>query len=261
MGQQQWASQYVKWSFENSLDVWNIDQQIWIPQPNATSFWPLQWSWKGGTGVGGYMGLQQGSDGTQEVRFSLWNAIACRDGNCTKFGGEGIGYTCTFPITIDTGKFYRYRLWRQETDVDGVWWGAWLIEETNGTLIEHHIGGIKVPLSHNVVDPASITNFVEYWGGEMNCTDLPMSIVGFTPPAVNYHGKGTGVYDGYSTYVGSNKATDNYCGTQQQKQGNGALITARPFNFGFANGAMMFLGGNNPDPTFTTPTPPDMPNS
>lgn len=46
MAQQQWASQYVMWTFNNDLDVWNIDQQVWLPQPNATSYWPLQWSWK-----------------------------------------------------------------------------------------------------------------------------------------------------------------------------------------------------------------------
>lgn len=210
------------------------------------------------------MGLQEGANGAQLVRFSLWNAIDCRGGNCRKFGGEGEGYTCELPITINTGKFYRYRLWRQEADSDGIWWGAWLIEENNGVLTEHSIGGIKVPLSFDIVDPASITNFVEYWGEQMNCKDVPLSIVGYTPPAVNYHGKETGVYGGYSTYAGSNHAPDNTCGTAQEQFGVGALVKAQPFNFGFANGVVIFLGGNNSDPTLdptTHPTPPDMPNS
>lgn len=264
MAQQQWASQYDFWNFNNNLDVRNIDQQVWLPQPNTSSYWALQWSWKGANGVGGYMGLQQGGDGAQQVRFSLWNAIACRNGSCTPFGGEGVGYTCVLPITINTGKFYRYRLWRQEADSDGIWWGAWLIEEDNGILIEHSIGGIKVPLSYNIVDPSSIQNFVEYFGSEMDCKEVPLSIVGYTPPAVNYHGKGTGVYDGYSTYFGSNRADGNTCGTEKQKYGTGALVTAQPFNFGFANGVVMFLGGDNPVPKLnpiTHRTPPGMPNS
>lgn len=252
MAQQQWASQYVKWDFQKNLDVWNIDQQVWIYQSCNHSFWPLQWSWKDMNETGGYLGLQQNSNDVQNIRFSLWNAIGCRSKNCIPFEGEGEGYTCVLPIIIDRNKFYRYRLWRQESDSEGVWWCAWLIEEFNGTLVEHFIGSIKVPLSCYVIDPYSICNFVEYWGDNMICTDLPMSIVGFTPPAVNYCSKGSGTYERYYTYAGSSKAVDNYCGTQQQQFGNGALITAQPYDFGFANGVVMFLGGNNPNPTFVT---------
>lgn len=259
MGQQQWASQYINWHFTANLDIWNIDQQVWIPRPNTTSYWPLQWSWKDST-EGGYLGLQQGFDGTQNVRFSIWNAIACRNGNCTLFEGEGSGYTCTLPITIDTNKFYRYRLWRQEADTDGVWWGAWLIEEVDGLLVDHYIGGLKVPTVYKVINPSSIRNFVEYWGDDINCAHIPLSIVGFTPPAINYHGKGTSIYDGYLTYAGSHKAEGNYCGTEKQQNGNGALITTKPYDFGFANGVIILLGGNNPTPIFNEQSPLHIPN-
>jgi hypothetical protein len=98
--QQQWASQYVKWTFDKPVDVWNIDQQVWFPQPNNDSFMPLQWSWKNAE-VGGYLGLQQ-ADGaaSQNVRFSLWDATEAQGTNCRKFDGEGKGYTCILPVNI-----------------------------------------------------------------------------------------------------------------------------------------------------------------
>ena len=251
--QQLWASQYVKWKFNDSLDVWNIDQQVLVPVTSNSGYWPLQWSWRGGQGVGGYMGLQQGSDSTkQQVRFSLWNAIEAKGQNCTKFSGEGVGYSCVLPITIEANQFYKLRLWRlhadkEQPDKEGQWWGGWVTEFKNGELIDHAIGQIKVPLSYNVVDPISITNFVEYFGPRVNqCDQVPYSVVGFTPPAVNYQGDETGVYGGYSTYAGTYRATENIC--NRGNESRGAFVTAKPYDFGFADGVMVFLGGANKQP-------------
>lgn len=260
--QQQWASQYVKWTFDKPVDVWNIDQQVWVPIPNQTSYMPLQWSWKGGNGVGGYMGLQQGDNAAlQNVRFSLWDATEAQGTSCRKFDGEGKGYTCVLPVTIDTRKFYRLRLWKLGAVKDGQWWGGWLIEVTNGKLTEHMIGKIKVAASYNTVEPSSIINFVEFWGGHRApCGRVPASVIGFTPPAVNYHGKGTGAYEAYSKYSGSDRAQGNVC--RNGTENDGSLVTAKPYNFGFANGVMMFLGGSNMSPSLNKniyPTPSEMP--
>jgi hypothetical protein len=262
--QQKWASQYVKWTFDKSVDVWNIDQQVWVPEPNQTSYMPLQWSWKGGNGDGGYMGLQQADNpASQNVRFSLWNATEAQGRDCRKFGGEGVGYTCTLPVRIDPAKFYRLRLWKLDAVKDGQWWGGWLIDVENGKLTEHLIGKIKVSASYNFVDPSSITNFVEFWGDHVApCGKVPASVIGFTPPAVNYQGKGSGSYEAYSKYSGSDRASGNVC--MNGTESNGALITARRYNFGFANGVMMFLGGPSKTPVFDSkkyPTPPGMPNN
>ena len=262
--QQKWASQYVHWTFDNpSLKVWNIDQQIWIPEPNQTSFWPLQWEWIGTPGLGGYLGLQEGGS-EQRVRFSLWNALEASGDDCTEFSGEGIGYTCIAPVKIDTRKFYRLRLWRTHAEADGQWWGAWLIEEgADRELIEHKIAEIKVPPELKEVNPRSISNFVEFYGDALGrCDEVPLSVAGFTPPAVNYRGKGTGIYGGYSKYSRSDTAELNLCVTGQEAQG--ALISVQPYGFGFAEGALVFLGGHrachalNPR---SHPTPPDMPDS
>ena len=262
--QQQWASQYVKWTFDKSVDVWNIDQKVWIPKPNQTSYMPIQWSWRGGGGVGGYMGLQQAKDfGSQNVRFSLWNATEAQGTACRKFDGEGVGYTCTLPVTINTKKFYRLRLWKLGAAKDGQWWGGWLIEAENGKLTEHFIGKIKVSVKYKFVDPATITNFVEFWGGRIApCGNVPATVVGFTPPAVNYRGNKSGAYEASSKYSGSDRATKNVC--RNGTENDGALVTVKQYNFGFADGVLMFLGGSSKTPVLDlkmNPTPPDMPNS
>jgi hypothetical protein len=262
--QQKWSSQYLTWTPDGTVkEVWNIDQLVWIPQPNADSYWPMQWQFAR-LGSVGYMGLQQADGGSQNVRFSIWNATAASGSSCKAFGGEGVGQTCTLPVKISTGKYYRLRLWRLDADKDGQWWGGWLIEgDGKGGLVEHMIGSIKAPAGATVIDPGSISNFAEYWGDAVpHCAKVPLSIVGFTPPAVNYKGKGTGVYEGHYRYNGSNKASGNHCSTGREN--DGALISAKPFNFGFANGVMMFLGGTSAFHTLDPkkhPTPRNMPKS
>ena len=242
--QQLWASQYVNWTFDERVkEVWNIDQQVWFPQPGNSSFWPIQWEFKGMGGVGGYLGLQQqDSAGNQNVRFSIWDASSAQGPNCQPFDGEGVGQTCTLAAKIDTKKFYWLRVWRLAKEKDGQWWGSWLIEtDAKGTLTENFIGKIKAPAAATTIDPNSIGNFVEYFGNRFpRCESVPLSIVGFTPPVVNYD-KGTGSYQGYSRYGGSKKAEGNGCTTG--KQNSGAFISVKPYDFGFAKGVMMFLGG------------------
>lgn len=254
--QQQWSSQYLQWTSDHLVtDIYNIDQVVWLPSPNNNSWGPMQWTFNGG-GSGGYTGLQQGDDTqTQTARFSIWNATRARGLNCQPFGGEGVGQTCTIPVKIDSSKLYRLRLWR----VKGNWWGAWLITtDVTGALVEHRIGTILAPTAASP-DPASVTNFVEYFGPAVaQCKDVPLSITGFTPPTLNY--QGGGIYQGHYTYAGSTKAPGNVCSDGTETVG--AFISAKRHNFGFANGVMTFLGAT-PDkhrlsPT-KHPTPPALP--
>jgi len=258
-GQQQWSSQYVNWTSDGRVtSVYNIDQVVWVAKPNVTSFWPMQWSWSGTSGTGGYMGLQEGAtsqDGT--VRFSVWNATRAKGSNCKPFGGEGIGETCTLNLKISPKKWYRLRLWR----VSGNWWGGWLIDATStGALRQRLIGKILAPTAAGP-DPSQVYNFVEYWGNSVpECRDVPLSKVAFAAPQLNYQGTGTGLYSGHYTYAGSTKATGNLCSTGTES--TGAFITAEPRDFGFAQGVVMYLGGRPSQHTLSpTLTPPPLPDN
>lgn len=131
-------------------------------------------------------------------------------------------------------------------EADGQWWGGWLIEIQNGNLVENFIGAIKVPMAYDAVDPASISNFVEYFGETVSkCEDVPLSIVGFLPPAFNFQGEQS-CYAGYSTYSGTYRPSGNTC--VSGAEGQGAFVTVGPYDFGFANGALAFLGGRSTSP-------------
>ena len=166
-----------------------------------------------------------------------------------------MGQTCTLPVKINPEKFYRLRLWRLE----GNWWGAWLVEtDRHGDLKERLIGKIRAPVATSPI-PDSVTNFVEYFGQSFAaCRDIPLSIIGLTPPALNYEGSGD--YQGHYSYAGSIKADGNLCATGAE--GNGALISAKRRDFGFAKGVVMFLGrtlDRHKLPPTKYPIPPQMP--
>jgi len=243
--QQQWASQYVKWQFEKTpSSVWNIDQDVWLIKSGDKSFWPIQWSWKNGNGIGGYLGLQQESNNLQRVRFSLWNASEAEanpvNGNARPFGGEGIGYTCELPFKINENHSYRYRLWRLDADATGQWWGAWIIEtDANGKEKEHLVGKIKVDKKHNQIELNSISNFVEFYGKKLNhCIDVPSSTIAFSPPRVNHQGNGK--YESSATFRESTKAKGNLCSTGNE--GIGAIIKSFQFPVSYGTGALMVMG-------------------
>jgi len=245
--QQQWASQYVTWSFpEGVAEVYEVDQQVWVAESNAASFWPLVWSWTG-SGPGGYLGLQEDSPTVQRVRFSLWDATETREGTCRTFGGEGVGYTCELAFDIQTDRFYRLRVRRQELDGDGYWWQGVLIEaDASGTLVEHVVGSIKVSSAFSSIGP--ISNFVEYYGQALpQCKDVPPSIVGFTLPIVRYVGSQDSAQ---STGWTSTPPSGNVCSTGNESAG--ALISIQPFDFGFSTGALAFMGGPDASPMLDT---------
>jgi uncharacterized protein DUF3472 len=241
--QQKWASQYVHWKSDGQVgEVLNVDQQVWVAKSNDGSYWPMQFGFSG-LKHGGYMGLQRKNADDQNVRFSIWNATAAEGESCRTFANEGEGYTCVLPVKIESGKLYRLRLRRLEAVHDGQWWGGWLIEAgRNGALVEHRIGRIKAPAAAKSVNPNGIKNFVEYYGASVPaCERVPLSIVGFFPPMMNYNGKGSGTYKGATSYASSKPPAGNICSTG--KEDKGAAITATPRSFGSADGVLMFIGG------------------
>jgi len=256
MRQQQYANAYVHWDFGYSTDdVWNIDQQIWIAKKASGTQWALVWKWLKDPSHGGYLALQTDDTGQGKVLFSLWNADAAIGDQCVKFSGEGAGYSCRLPFTIQTDRFYRLRINRANTDSEGQWWGAWIIEETpSGTLKEHFLGQIRVAKSFNLIRGNSIENFSEYYGRALpKCCDVPMSVVGFISPAANYYESGTGIYGYYSKFNGGSDPNLNPC-----KDGNesaGVLFKIDEYDFSFAKGALVFIGGKKEDHKLATASP------
>jgi hypothetical protein len=181
-------------------DYYNVDQTMWIDRKATKTFWAIQWPLTG-TNDQGYMGLQtsarrpDGSTGEMAI-FSLWNANAARgdNGTCAKFGKEGDGFSCRMNFTIRTGTHYRFRIWRQEADSGGQWWGAYI--RSSYSDFDYHLGDIRVA-SRTVGIPV---NFTEYWGDAVPCDKVPRSIVNWTQPAANSRGDSTGSYQYYSSF-------------------------------------------------------------
>lgn len=198
------ASQ-VGWQLDNAAPgaIWNVDQIIQLPKTARSSYWALQWSFAGSGDVG-YMGIQTDaparSDGSrgQMALFSLWNADNSRDavGRCGRFDGEGSGLSCRMNWTIRTGAYYRLRVLRGEADATGQWWQGWIHSDYRGA--DYHLGDIHVPgAGHTQIDPASVGNFLEYFGSAVACDHVPKAMGVFTQPAFDDR---NGVYDYHSHY-------------------------------------------------------------
>ena len=135
-----------------------------VEQKAAATYWAQMWNWVGSSD-GGYLGLQtsgsrfNGTSGDTAI-FSLWNANAARGPSCGQFGGEGNGYSCRLAYSISTSPFYRYRVWRQNADAGGQWWGAWIQNLSTGT--DTYIGSIRVAAGRSAM--TNVQNFVEYFG-------------------------------------------------------------------------------------------------
>jgi hypothetical protein len=264
-GQQQYANAYTDWNFGQAKDIWNIDQQIWIPVTANASQWVLVWKWTLDEAHGGYLGFNTDEKKKAQAIFSLWNGDSAKGPNCMEFDGEGAGYSCRKTFALDSAKYYRLRLWRLNADDKGQWWGAWIIEEDkNGKLVEHALGSIRVEKKFDTVHPRSgmVQNFSEYFGDSVaECGAVPSTIAVFTPPAANYKGAGTGAYSFYSKYAARNHSK-NPC--VDGKEPEGAMFTVKEHelkNLG-TKGAIISLGGNPPSnlPAGTL-EPKDMPDS
>ena len=189
-------STYLYYNSGN-IDMWNIDQSMWLEQKSPTTFWALYWSWKG-SDYGGYMGIQTGSslttkyDGETAI-FSLWNANGASGESCKPFDGEGVGYHCYIPMKVTPDTIYKYRVWRLNSSPEGQWWGAWINDE--------YIGSIRVE-SKNVY-MGNIIGFSEYYGTDVPCDKTPRSISDWMIPTLN-NNENTAQYIGN----GSNKCNN-----------------------------------------------------
>ena len=171
----------------NYSGFWNIDQYMWVEKEAPNTFWAMQW-WFEGTGDAGYVGIM--SIAGDYALFSLWNANAASGPNCGTFTGEGDGYHCSIRIHIDPYTFYKFRVWRLDSDPKGQWWGAWI---SGGSINNTFIGAIRVDSSNTLMTIP--LDFTEY-PGVNQCSLIPRSIVNWIPPTFNNN-------DYNSTYANS----------------------------------------------------------
>ena len=190
--QHQNAWVYTFWNFGGASGFVNVDQHLRIGQKAPTSFWATSWYWSGDPSSPGYIGLQTDGvrfDGTrgEMAIFSLWDATAAVGRSCGTFGGEGVGYSCRLAFPITTGRLYRLRVERMEADSVGQWWGGWVKDESTG--IDHFIGKIRVAPTFTTM--SRLQNFSEYFGRQVHCDKVPVSVVYWTPIVADRQEDGT----------------------------------------------------------------------
>ncbi|MEO8862459.1 MAG: hypothetical protein ABI358_13615 [Ginsengibacter sp.] len=244
--QQQYANAYTFWDFGQGADnVQNVEQKIWIAKPANGTQWVMTWAWVADPAHGGYLGFNTDGDGKGQALFSLWNATEATGGNCKEFGGEGVGWSCRTPFEIRPDVFYLLRLARTRTDADGVWWGAWIVENPGADEAkETALGEIKVKSEMNVIRGNSINNFSEYYGQtQEKCGTVPLSIFGVAPPAINKDENGN--YSRTAKLNGSSDPQQNPCKTGDEAQGT--LFKVENYALSTNGGALIFLGGNGND--------------
>jgi hypothetical protein len=226
--QHQDANIYAFWDFHGASGFWNVDQHLLVSRKAAASYWAKYWTWTQSSD-GGYIGLQTDGnrfDGTvgDTAIFSLWNSNGSSGPACGIFGGEGVGHSCRVAYPIQTGRYYRLRVWRLNADSLGQWWGGWIKDEATG--VETYIGSIRVAHAHTLMQPPM--NFAEYFGPSVACSRVPLSVVYWTQPAANH--LGGGVYEHGSTYSDSARGACTRGGVQ-------------PYDFGWTQGVRMIQGG------------------
>ncbi len=177
----QWGAVYQHWTMSEPAS--NIDTWMWPSMADDAMFFTQVFSIENS---GSYMGLQQEGDGGRKVRFSIWNATAFRVSSvegaaCRPFGGEGVGMTCTIPYAWETGRWYRLRIRRLHSDIEGQWWSAWVTDDAGR---ERRVGDIRAPGSGLIT---STTSFNEYYGPAAGfpCGEPPPSAVFVYQPLVN----------------------------------------------------------------------------
>ncbi len=245
--QQQNANAYAYWKLSAGAGIWNVDQNIQIRQSAASTYWAGNWRWNNPEpSGGGYFGVQENGvrfDGTSgdTAIFSIWNANGTRGPGCGTFGGEGTGHSCRIAYPIYNDRMLRLRLWRQEADANGQWWGAWIKDQVTG--VEQSIGGIRAPLNATAV--SSYMNFTEYFGPAVPANDrVPRSIADYTQPAANQQTEG--LYEAVGSFSGASV-------------GSGTTGSVELVSLGWTNAARITMGGIATPTATPVPQPTPMP--
>jgi hypothetical protein len=151
----------------------------WEAAPAGTNrFVATQFGLEGGDG--GYVGLQQLSDGSTKAIFSIWGGVPVSP-TCTYVTELGIEVSrCFIDYPWEFGQRYTFRMARVGTLGASHWYAAWATDEAGkDTLIGIH----ALPLQVTAIS-AWVNSFVELFG-ESECEGHAYTAVTFYPPTAN----------------------------------------------------------------------------
>eukprot|EP01060_Flectonema_neradi_P024056 TRINITY_DN3257_c0_g2_i1.p1 TRINITY_DN3257_c0_g2~~TRINITY_DN3257_c0_g2_i1.p1 ORF type:complete len:315 (+),score=73.29 TRINITY_DN3257_c0_g2_i1:50-946(+) len=141
--------------------------------------------------VGGYMGSQFHSDGTQMLDFAIWDVNSSIKnskplGECSRFGGEGEGSHCEKKVSLKLGNWYRFHVGQQGENATGVTWGVTFTDLSTGVVT--NVGSLfwdesMSPKKLGSINPGFVTFQEYYTGGNFN------SSIGFKGPFGGVDGK------------------------------------------------------------------------
>jgi hypothetical protein len=162
----------------------SISQVIQPLELSPQTYWSTTWVWDN-TSIGGYGGIQtKGFLANGQVAdmaiFSIWDATSAIPGEgsgCRKFGGEGVGYTCSTPITIEVGSKYEMT-YSMDLNKGKRWWTASIRDIDR--QIKKVIGSIEAPISG--AQATRWGNFIEYWGKPLSCDGVGNASAKFSNP-------------------------------------------------------------------------------
>jgi hypothetical protein len=187
--QQQWGAAYLDWTGALLSDKSTMSQVIQPLEISPKMYWEAGWHWDN-IPDGGYGGIQSGgilADGytlSDLAIFSIWNGLSAISGTgagCRKFGGEGIGFTCSIPISLKAGNKYEIS-YGVDTAKGPQWWIGYITDLTDG--VKKVIGSIET--NSSVAKATNWNNFVEYWGQAVPCDAVgPASAKFYTPTSNN----------------------------------------------------------------------------
>lgn len=183
-GQHTWASAYLDWNGVVLSENSSISQIIQPLEISPQTYWSSTWVWDNSS-IGGYGGIQtkgylaNGQEADLAI-FSIWDATSAipgGGGGCRKFGGEGVGYTCTTPLTIEAGS--KYEMTYSMDLIRGKrWWTASVFDIDRQT--KKVIGSIEAPYSGAIATRWG--NFIEYWGKPLSCDGVGKASAKFSNP-------------------------------------------------------------------------------
>jgi len=120
------AHAYYNW---NSPQFDELSYNVkWVAMPSGhNAYASMQFHFA--SGVGGYMGSQFHSDGTQILDFAIWDSdsvpgSAQPQGSCARFGREGNGAHCEVQVSLQIGATYQLRLFKTGQSEQGSIWSC-----------------------------------------------------------------------------------------------------------------------------------------